>query len=53
MKQISEFISENFQFLVVKLSIYLNSLVFVMRNSGIIGVNHLFYLYNVQISART
>ena len=32
-KKISEFLSENFQFLVVKFSIYLNRLVFVMRPS--------------------
>ena len=30
MKNISDFLSENFQFLVVKFSIYLNRLVFVM-----------------------
>ena len=30
MKKISECLSENFQFLVVKFSIYLNRLVFVM-----------------------
>ena len=31
--KISEFLSENFQFLVVKLSIYLNRRVFLMKNS--------------------
>ena len=30
MKKISEFLSENFQFLVVKFSIYLNRRVFIM-----------------------
>ena len=30
MKKISEFLSENFQFLVVKFSIYMNRRVFVM-----------------------
>ena len=30
MKNISEFLSENFHFLVVKFSVYLNKLVFVM-----------------------
>ena len=30
MKKISEFLSENFHFLVVKFSVYLNRLVFVM-----------------------
>ena len=33
MKKISEFLSENFQFLVVKFSIYLNRRVFVMKIS--------------------
>ena len=33
MKKISEFLSENFQFLVVKFSIYLNRRVFVMGGS--------------------
>ena len=32
MKKISEVLSENFHFLVVKFSVYLNRLVFVMRN---------------------
>ena len=31
MKKISEFLSENFQFLVVKFSIYLNRPVFIMK----------------------
>ena len=31
MKKISEFLPENFQFLVVKFSIYLNRRVFVMK----------------------
>ena len=33
MKNIRFFLSENFQFLVVKFSVYLNRLVFVMRNN--------------------
>ena len=32
MKKISEFLSENFQFLVMKFSIYLNRRVFVMES---------------------
>ena len=35
MKKISDFLSENLLFLVVKFSIYLNRLVFVMRLSFI------------------
>ena len=31
-KKLSEFLSENFHFLVVKFSVYLNRLVFVMKN---------------------
>ena len=34
MKKISEFLSENFQFLVVEFSIYLNRRVFVMEFKG-------------------
>ena len=34
-KIISEFLSENFQFLVVKVSVYLNKLVFVMSKSRV------------------
>ena len=33
MKKISEFLSENFHFLMVNFSVYLNGLVFVMPNA--------------------
>ena len=40
MKNIGDFVSENFQFLEVKFSIYLNRCVFVMRNINV----HLLYV---------
>ena len=38
MKKKSEFLSENFQFLVVKFSIYLNKLVFIMKGPELFGL---------------
>ena len=38
-EKISEFLSENFQFLVVKFSIYLNRRVFVMESHMILSFN--------------
>ena len=40
MKKISEFLSENFHFLVVKFSVYLNRLVFVMFFSKCLSYMH-------------
>ena len=42
MKNISFFLSENFQFLEVKFSIYLNKRVFVMKMSFIVVVVFIF-----------
>ena len=36
MKNITFFLSENFQFLVIKLSVYLNRHVFAMRNKTVV-----------------
>ena len=51
MKKILEFLSENFQFLVVKVSVYLNRRVFVMfRNmvwSNGIYTSHQTYIYDL------
>ena len=41
MKKVSEFLSENFQFLAVKFSIYLNRRVFVMLSSDMLGIGRL------------
>ena len=38
MKNISDFLSENFLFLVVKFSVYLNWHVFVMRSKAVVLV---------------
>ena len=49
----SEFLSDNFQFLVVKCSIYLNRLVFVMFTAGIRGSFSLKRLLQVKMNGST
>ena len=46
MKNISEFVSENVQFLVVKFSIYLNRRVFLMSNSFETCTDYLYHHRN-------
>ena len=49
MKKISEFLSENFQFLEVKVSTYLNRRVFVMSSTIILVAVH-FTMQNIELS---
>ena len=57
MKNISEFLSENVQFLVVKISIYLNRRVFVMSKTGVYrGIHYFSYFcskYRLWVLVRT